>query len=219
MELSDLLPHLGLGRRRHLPHPLDAHGGVQPPPRPTPDEHRQHDVRPAQYGKLAHVRPRQRREEPTGLRRTRTPVAGTSGGTSNWGSGFLPSTFAGVLFRSQGEAVLNLNNPPGLSDAMQSATIEAVRDLNGIRHASVGDPEINSRDFGVRAGRADANGRAGTRSTCRRKTRKHWMNTASTGRSPTSRRPAAAGRGSSGSSRPTASSRGGSWSAGSVSCR
>jgi hypothetical protein len=70
---------------------------------------------------------------------------GTSGGASNWGSGFLPSTFAGVLFRNQGEPVLNLSNPPGLSSAMQGATIEAVRELNGIRHAAVGDPEINSR--------------------------------------------------------------------------
>lgn len=70
---------------------------------------------------------------------------GTSGGTSNWSSGFLPSTHAGVLFRNKGEPVLNLNNPPGLSDTLQSATVEAVRDLNGIRHTSVGDPEINAR--------------------------------------------------------------------------
>ena len=70
---------------------------------------------------------------------------GTSGGTSNWGSGFLPSSFAGVLFRSQGDPVLNLANPAGLSDAMQQKTIEAVRDLNGVRHAVIGDPEINSR--------------------------------------------------------------------------
>jgi hypothetical protein len=70
---------------------------------------------------------------------------GTSGGTSNWSSGFLPSTRAGVLFRNKGEPVLNLNNPAGLSAAMQSATVEAVRDLNGIRHSTVGDPEINAR--------------------------------------------------------------------------
>lgn len=70
---------------------------------------------------------------------------GTSGGTSNWGSGFLPSTFAGTLFRNQGEPVLNLSNPEGLSGAMQSKTIEAIRDLNGVRHARLGDPEIESR--------------------------------------------------------------------------
>ena len=38
---------------------------------------------------------------------------GTSGGASNWSSGFLPTTYQGVLFRNQGEPVLNLNNPAG----------------------------------------------------------------------------------------------------------
>uniref|UniRef100_UPI0025907A8B SLC13 family permease n=1 Tax=uncultured Marinobacter sp. TaxID=187379 RepID=UPI0025907A8B len=35
--------------------------------------------------------------------------------TSAWGSGFLPSSNAGVMFRDSGEAVLNLNNPPGVA--------------------------------------------------------------------------------------------------------
>ncbi len=74
-----------------------------------------------------------------------TAGRGTSGGTSNWSSGFLPTTYSGVLFRNQGEPVLNLTNPPGLGDAMQAKTIEALRDLNGIRHAEINDPEINSR--------------------------------------------------------------------------
>ncbi len=56
-------------RRRHVPDPLDAHRGVQPPPRPVADEHRQHDVRPAEHGHLADLRPRQRVEEPARLRR------------------------------------------------------------------------------------------------------------------------------------------------------
>jgi hypothetical protein len=70
---------------------------------------------------------------------------GTSGGTSNWSSGFLPSTFQGVLFRDKGDPVLNLSNPPGLSGATQGKTIEALRDLNGVRHTTLGDPEIHSR--------------------------------------------------------------------------
>jgi uncharacterized protein (DUF1501 family) len=74
-----------------------------------------------------------------------TAGRGTSGGTSNWNSGFLPSTYAGVLFRNQGEPVLNLNNPAGLSAEMQAKTIEAVRDLNGVRNAEIRDPEVNSR--------------------------------------------------------------------------
>jgi hypothetical protein len=74
-----------------------------------------------------------------------TAGRGTSGGASNWSSGFLPTTYQGVLFRNQGEPVLNLNNPAGLSPAMQAKTVEALRDLNAARHAQVGDPEITSR--------------------------------------------------------------------------
>jgi len=70
---------------------------------------------------------------------------GTSGGAGSWGNGFLPTEFAGTLFRNRGEPVLNLSNPAGLSAEMQAKTIEAVKDLNGIRHAAIGDPEVNSR--------------------------------------------------------------------------
>jgi uncharacterized protein (DUF1501 family) len=74
-----------------------------------------------------------------------TAGRGTSGGASNWSSGFLPTTYQGVLFRNQGEPVLNLNNPDGLDDEMQRKTIEALRDLNGERRDQVKDPEIGSR--------------------------------------------------------------------------
>src|SRR4029077_5945032 len=68
-----------------------------------------------------------------------TAGRGTSGGASNWSSGFLPTTYQGVLFRSQGEPVLNLNNPSGLTDEMQRKTIEALQDLNRERHHHIGD--------------------------------------------------------------------------------
>ncbi|MFM8221060.1 MAG: DUF1501 domain-containing protein, partial [Planctomycetaceae bacterium] len=70
---------------------------------------------------------------------------GTSGGTSNWGSGFLPSAYAGVLFRNQGEPVLNLANPPGVSDPLQARSIAGVNALNRLRQGSVADPELASR--------------------------------------------------------------------------
>lgn len=70
---------------------------------------------------------------------------GTSGGASLWSSGFLPSTYQGVLFRSQGEPVLNLNNPAGLTTEMQRTGLDALRDLNQRRLSDVGDPEIASR--------------------------------------------------------------------------
>jgi hypothetical protein len=74
-----------------------------------------------------------------------TSGRGTSGGASNWSSGFLPTTYQGVLFRNQGEPILNLANPAGLSAAMQEKSIAALRDLNTHRHAAIRDPEINSR--------------------------------------------------------------------------
>jgi hypothetical protein len=74
-----------------------------------------------------------------------TAGRGTSGGASNWSSGFLPTTYQGVLFRNQGEPVLNLNNPAGLTEKMQRRSVEVLRDLNRERHNFIGDPEIQSR--------------------------------------------------------------------------
>jgi hypothetical protein len=74
-----------------------------------------------------------------------TAGRGTSGGASNWTSGFLPSNFQGVLFRNQGDPVLNLSNPPGITPEMQHYGLGALNDLNRIRHQQIGDPEITSR--------------------------------------------------------------------------
>jgi hypothetical protein len=70
---------------------------------------------------------------------------GSSAGASAWTSGFLPSTYAGVLFRNQGDPVLNLGNPPGFTDEMQHLGLDAIGDLNRLRHKHVADPEIASR--------------------------------------------------------------------------
>jgi hypothetical protein len=70
---------------------------------------------------------------------------GTSGGTSNWSSGFLPSTYGGVVFRSSGDPVLYLSNPPGVTREMQRASLDAIKDLNEERYAQTGDQEIASR--------------------------------------------------------------------------
>jgi hypothetical protein len=74
-----------------------------------------------------------------------TAGRGLSAGTQLWSSGFLPSTYAGVLFRSQGDPVLNLSNPPGFTAEMQHYGLNAINDLNRLRHGYVGDPEIASR--------------------------------------------------------------------------
>jgi len=70
---------------------------------------------------------------------------GTSGGTSNWSSGFLPSTYRGVVFRSSGDPVLYLSNPPGVTKEMQRAELDALKDLNQDHYGETGDMEIASR--------------------------------------------------------------------------
>src|SRR6185503_5423372 len=70
---------------------------------------------------------------------------GSSAGASAWTSGFLPSSYAGVLFRNQGDPVLNLSNPPGITEEMQHYGLTALNDLNDLRYQQVGDPEIASR--------------------------------------------------------------------------
>ncbi len=74
-----------------------------------------------------------------------TSGRGSSGGTSLWSSGFLPSNFSGVVFRSQGEPVLNLANPAGLSPEQQRRGLDALKSLNANRFNEMGDPEITSR--------------------------------------------------------------------------
>lgn len=74
-----------------------------------------------------------------------TSGRGSSGGTTLWQSGFLPSTYAGVLFRNEGEPVLNLSNPDGVPPELQRQGLDALRDLNAKRYAEVHDPEIAAR--------------------------------------------------------------------------
>jgi hypothetical protein len=74
-----------------------------------------------------------------------TGKKGPSGGDSNWGSGFLPSVYQGVRFRTSGEPVLYLSNPRGVDEKLQRSSLDAVRKLNQMRLAQVGDPEIATR--------------------------------------------------------------------------
>jgi len=70
---------------------------------------------------------------------------GPSGGNSNWGCGFLPTSYQGVQFRSSGDPVIYLSNPSGVDPALQRDTLDAVRTLNEQHLDVVGDPEISTR--------------------------------------------------------------------------
>jgi hypothetical protein len=62
-----------------------------------------------------------------------------------WGSGFLPSEHQGVRFRSKGDPVLYLSNPPGVDGGRRRAMLDGVNQLNEIAAQALGDPEIATR--------------------------------------------------------------------------
>jgi hypothetical protein len=70
---------------------------------------------------------------------------GTSGGASNFSSGFLPSTYQGTMFRNSGDPILYLSNPKDLTGARQRATLDVLKDLNQEHYQKTGDEEIASR--------------------------------------------------------------------------
>lgn len=70
---------------------------------------------------------------------------GPRGGMPLWGSGFLPSSYQGVPFRSTGDPVLNLSTPEGVDRHSQGRVVDAVAGLNRIHQADQGDPEIAAR--------------------------------------------------------------------------
>ncbi|MFK7737587.1 MAG: DUF1501 domain-containing protein [Pirellulaceae bacterium] len=70
---------------------------------------------------------------------------GPSGGNSNWGSGYLPTVYSGVQFRSVGDPVLYLSNPPGIDSKAQREALDVINSLNSQQLAQVGDPEIATR--------------------------------------------------------------------------
>jgi hypothetical protein len=62
-----------------------------------------------------------------------------------WGSGFLPTQHQGVKFRSQGDPVLFLSNPPGVGEASRRRTLDDLAKINAMHEAETGDPEIATR--------------------------------------------------------------------------
>ena len=70
-------------------------------------------------------------------------VAGA--GNSLWGSGFLPTLHQGVEFRSEGDPVLFLSNPKGISPGSRRDIVDGINFLNQTTLADVGDPEIATR--------------------------------------------------------------------------
>ncbi len=70
---------------------------------------------------------------------------GPRAGASLWSSGFLPTSYQGVPFRGQGDPILHLRSPEGISRPSERKFYDAVAALNHQRLQEVGDPEILTR--------------------------------------------------------------------------
>ncbi len=62
-----------------------------------------------------------------------------------WNAGYLPGEHAGVPFRSKGDPILFINNPPGVPAHIRKHTIDSLNKLNEINFNALGDPETQTR--------------------------------------------------------------------------
>jgi hypothetical protein len=62
-----------------------------------------------------------------------------------WSAGCLPGEHAGVSFRSSGDPILFVNNPPGVNSEVRRKTLDGLKELNEMNYRIVGDPETHTR--------------------------------------------------------------------------
>jgi hypothetical protein len=62
-----------------------------------------------------------------------------------WSSGYLPGEHAGCSFRSGGDPILYINNPPGVPTEVRRRTLDGLRALNNLNYRTVGDEETHTR--------------------------------------------------------------------------
>jgi hypothetical protein len=62
-----------------------------------------------------------------------------------WGSGFLPAMHQGMLLRNEGQPILNLRTPQGVSPELHRAQLDAIAELNALKQQSTGDEQIAAR--------------------------------------------------------------------------
>ncbi len=58
-----------------------------------------------------------------------------------WSAGYLSGTHAGVSFRTSGDPILYIQNPPGVSSPVRRLTLDGLSQLNQLAYEQLGDPE------------------------------------------------------------------------------
>lgn len=66
-------------------------------------------------------------------------------GKALWSSGFLPSVYQGVQCRAQGDPILNISNPSGVSRDSRRVMLDTLAELNRKSYNDFGDPETLTR--------------------------------------------------------------------------
>jgi hypothetical protein len=144
MELSELLPHIGscaddIGLVRsmhhaafdHAPGELEMITGRDQPGRPSFGSWLSYGLGSESQNLPGYV----------ALINHRGPVARSMA----WGNGYLPSIHQGVLFRNQGEPILNLETPSDIRPESHRAQLNAITKLNQLNLQRMRDPEIEAR--------------------------------------------------------------------------
>lgn len=74
------------------------------------------------------------------------PAGGPISGAKNWSSGYMPASYAGTVFRSEGAPILNLKSQDDLSPSAQRELIDSIQTAN-MRHAAsrTGNSDLDSR--------------------------------------------------------------------------
>lgn len=62
-----------------------------------------------------------------------------------WSSGYLPGEHAAVSFRTSGDPILFINNPPGVPSEIRRNTLDGMKALNELNYKLLGDPETHTR--------------------------------------------------------------------------
>ena len=62
-----------------------------------------------------------------------------------WSAGYLPGEHAGTAFRTAGDPILFLNDPPGVQREVRRTTLDGLRALNELNYQQLGDPETRTR--------------------------------------------------------------------------
>lgn len=62
---------------------------------------------------------------------------GPIGGAPNWGSGYMPAAYQGTQFRTEGDPVIDLSPPTGVSSSQQRNQVDLLRRLGDIHRADL----------------------------------------------------------------------------------